>query len=304
MRNVLSQLTGAMSDSSFAALVSAYNLPAGLTLGLAQSVAKGTLQGIMQTCYDEIQSMNLSKREVAKHNLVFDIAERTYFELTANDRGNGAQYDIALENAYFQELLETAEHVSLEAIRQSEVKKIEVLGRYYGGEFYKHGPHIDFQNMHQIITMVGILTFRQIVLIRLIVEGFKGLDWNLFINNPYACVEVNRLRDYGIWLTEGAAFGIDESGTIQLKSIIPSRYSDKVYEALMLDRLSEDDVQRTIDSLDLKTEGTPQRMLTEEDYKAQTTWHVEGETLILPDGKKFGKDSDDDMFLYDLARGK
>lgn len=130
MRNVLSQLTGAMSDSSFAALVSAYNLPAGLTLGLAQSVAKGTLQGIMQTCYDEIQSMNLSKREVAKHNLVFDIAERTYFELTANDRGNGAQYDIALENAYFQELLETAEHVSLEAIRQSEVKKIEVLGRY------------------------------------------------------------------------------------------------------------------------------------------------------------------------------
>jgi hypothetical protein len=115
---------------------------------------------------------------------------------------------------------------------------------------------------------------------------------------------VNRLRDYGIWLTEGAAFGIDESGTIQLKSIIPSRYSDKVYEALMLDRLSEDDVQRTIDSLDLKTEGTPQRMLTEEDYKAQTTWHVEGETLILPDGKKFGKDSDDDMFLYDLARRK
>lgn len=304
MRNVLTQLTSALSDSAFAAIVAVNNLPAGLTLSLAQSVAKGTIQSVMQNCYDDVQSMNLSKREVAKHNLVFDVAVRTYLELTANDSGNGAQYDIVLEDAYYQELLESAEHISLEAIRQSEEKKIKVLGRYYGGEFYKHGPNIDIQNMHQMITMVGMLTFRQIVLIRLITEGFKGLDMNLFIHNPFVCVEINRLRDYGIWLTEGASFGIDESGEIQLKSIIPSRYSEIVYEALMLERLSDDDVQRTIDSLDLKKEGTPQPMLTEENYKAQTTWRVEGETLFLPDGKRFGKDENDDMFLVDLAKGK
>lgn len=31
--------------------------------------------------------------------------------------------------------------------------------------------------------------------------------------------------------------------------------------------------------------GTPQSILTEENYKAHTTWHVVGETLIGPDEK-------------------
>ena len=286
MRNVLTELTGSISDLGFASLVATYDLPAGLTLSLAQSVAKGALQSVMQNCYDEVQKMNLSKREVAKHNIVFNVAERTYFELTAANNGNETQLDIALEESYYQGLLETAEHISLEAIRQSEFKKIEVLGRYYGGEFYKRGPYIDFSNMHQMITMVGMLTFRQIVLIRLIFEKFRGLEQDLFIHNPFACVEVNRLRDYGIWKTEGAAFGVDESGAIQLKSIIPSEYSGIVYKALMLDLLTDDDVQRTIESLDLKNAGTPQSILTEENYKAHTTWHVVGETLIGPDEKK------------------
>ena len=286
MRNVLTELTGSISDLGFASLVATYNLPAGLTLSLAQSVAKGALQSVMQNCYDEVQKMNLSKREVAKHNLVFNVAERTYFELTVANNGNETQLDIALEESYYQGLLETAEHISLEAIRQSEFKKIEVLGRYYGGEFYKHGPYIDFPNMHQMITMVGMLTFRQIVLIRLIFEKFRGLEQDLFIHNPFACVEVNRLRDYGIWKTGGAAFGVDESGAIQLKSIIPSEYSGIVYKALMLDLLTDDDVQRTIESLDLKNAGTPQSILTEENYKAHTTWHVVGETLIGPDEKQ------------------
>ena len=286
MRNVLTELTGSISDLGFASLVATYNLPAGLTLSLAQSVAKGALQSVMQNCYDEVQKMNLSKREVAKHNIVFNVAERTYFELTAANNGNETQLDIALEESFYQGLLETAEHISLEAIRQSEFKKIEVLGRYYGGEFYKRGPYIDFSNMHQMITMVGMLTFRQIVLIRLIFEKFRGLEQDLFIHNPFACVEVNRLRDYGIWKTGGAAFGVDESGAIQLKSIIPSEYSGIVYKALMLDLLTDDDVQRTIESLDLKNTGTLQSILTEENYKAHTTWHVVGETLIGPDEKK------------------
>ena len=102
MRNVLTELTGSISDLGFASLVATYNLPAGLTLSLAQSVAKGALQSVMQNCYDEVQKMNLSKREVAKHNLVFNVAERTYFELTVANNGNETQLDIALEESYYQ----------------------------------------------------------------------------------------------------------------------------------------------------------------------------------------------------------
>lgn len=304
MRSVLTQLTGNLSDSAFVALASSYNLPAGLTLGIAQALAKGALQGVMLDCYDDFQKRMLSSREVQKHNMVFDIAERTYFNLAAKNYDYNASQELVVDDSYLQSISEVAEHASLEAIRQSEDKKIEVLGRYYGGEFYKHGWNIDFLEMHQMITMVGTLTFRQIVLIRLISEGFKGYNWNLFISNPSACVEVNRLKDYGIWITEGAAFGIDESGSIQLKSIIPSNYSDKVCEALMLDKLSDDDVKRIVDSLNLTTEGTPQTMLTEEDLKQRTTFKVDGEKLILPGGKTYGGDLDEDMFLTDVMRGK
>lgn len=303
MRNVLTQLTGNLSDAGFTALVTAYNLPAGLTLGVAKAIVRSTMQGVMQNCYDEVQSRALSKREVTKHNLVFDIAERTYFELAANDMGNGPSQDIVLEDAYYQQVYETAEHVSIEAIRQSEMRKIEVLGRYYGGEFYKHGANIEFQDMHQMITMIGELTYRQIVMIRLISDDLENLDGNLFVGNPHACVEINRLKDYGIWQTEGAAFGINESWAIQLKSIIPTIYSEQVSNALMLDRLSDEDVKRTIESLGLTTEGERQNIITEEDYKKHTEWQSfdKDGNLQLDNGNFSGSLSDEES-VRDIVR--
>ena len=83
------------------------------------------------------------------------------------------------------------------------------------------------------------------------------VNGKLFIGNPSACVEVNRLKDYGIWQTSGAAFGINESVEIQLDNIIATIYSDKVSEELMLDRLSDNDIQIVIESLGLTEKGTP-----------------------------------------------
>jgi len=287
MRSVIAQLTGGMTDQAFSALVSAYNLPAGLTLAVAQAVAKGALQGVMLNCYDDVKERQLSMKEVAKHNYVFEVAERTYFEMVTKDTDAYTAQLKIVDDTYFQHVFETAEHVSMEAIHQSETKKIEVLGRYYGGEFYKNGWNLNFMDMHQIITMVGALTFRQIVLIRLISEGFKGYDTNLFVNNPTACVEINRLKDYGIWQTEGAAFGINDSWVIQLKSVIPTIYSEKVCEALLLDKISDDDVNRIMDSLELTKEGKSVEILTKEDYDKHTKWqdyNDEGHDIITDGG--------------------
>ena len=266
MRDVLAELTGTLAESAFTGLVAAYHLPAGLTLGIAQAVVSGALQGVMQNCYDDINSRALSKREVIKHDLVFDIAERTYFDFASKDFENYSTQVHVLDRDYYQQVFETAEHVSIEAMRQSEMKKIEVLGRYYGREFYVHGYELDFQDIHQMITMVGNLTFRQIVMIRLIKEEFPGLDKTLFVSNPSACVEINRLKDYGIWKTQGASFGINESSNLQLERINTTEYTPKVYEALMLNDLSNADVKRTIDSLRLTSEGENMPIITVEDY--------------------------------------
>lgn len=72
----------------------------------------------------------------------------------------------------------------------------------------------------------------------------------------------------------------------------------------MLEHLSEEDILRTIDSLRLSENGETLKELTEEDYKLKTSIHVDGETLVHPDGTRYGEDPDREMFLYDLSRGK
>ena len=296
-KNALAQGAGAVVSKGFAALMTTIGVPEAAIL---TPLVRGATIGVMNTCYDDIIHRSLSRIESSKVDLVSQTALQTFIELAEKD--GVTAMNMQIEDGQLQYAYEVSEGLILTAIRQSQKKVVEVLGRYYGRSFYK--GDVDWQDMHQMINMVGNLSLRQIVLIKLISEGFKDIDGKLFISNPSACVEVNRLKDYGIWQTEGASFGINDSWAIQLNSIISTIYSDKVCEVLMLDRLSEDDIKRTIDSLQLTSEGTPQTMLTEEDYKAHTTWQVDGEKLILPDGKTYGGNPDEDMFLYDMARGK
>jgi hypothetical protein len=142
--------------------------------------------------------------------------------------------------------------------------------------------------MHQIITMAGTLSFRQIVLIRLINEGFLGIIPEMFITNPSACVEVSRMQDYGLWMTDKVTFKDDASAEIQIKVLMPTAYSKMVGDALMLDKLSEEDIKRTIESLALSEKGEPAEGITKEDFDASNFWteyNEEEEKLSFKQGR-------------------
>lgn len=297
VNSIASEVTGSLVECSFNTLAIAAGFPEALFIS---PLAKGLVLGLVKNCFNDCSEMTLSINEKKKLNRLSSVALQTFREMAEKD--SVVAWEMNIDPAYFDYAYEVAEHATLEAIKQSEKKKIDVLGRYYGRQFYK--GNTDWQDMHQIITMAGLLSFRQLVMIRLISEGFKGLDGKLFIGNPSACVEVNRLKDYGIWQTAGAALGIDETAPLQLGNIYPTYYSDQVCEELMLDRISDEDVQIVTDSLHLTSKGTPLRELTEEEFKEKTTFKVDGETLVLPGGKRYGGDTDEDMFLQDLARRK
>lgn len=284
-KNVIKELVEHVTETSFTALAAAAGFPA---LVLTMPLVKGLVLGLLENCYNDCSQKTLSVRETKKLERATTVALQTFRELAEEDGVEA--WKINLDLAYYDNAFEVAEHATMEAIRQSESKKVDILGRYCGKSFY--GDNTNWQDMHQIISMVGILTLRQLVMIRLISEEFKGYDSNLFISNPSACVEINRLKDYGIWQTEGAAFGINESLSIQLKSIIPTIYSNQVNDALMLYKLSEEDIQRVVDSLRLSEEGTSQSTLTEDQFKKRTTLKIEDDKLVLPDGQKFGQDVD------------
>lgn len=296
-KNIVAEIAGTTTEGLFTAIATGVGFPAA---AFAAPLAKGLILGLVENCFNDCLQMTLSVSEKKKLTQVSSIALQTFWEMAKRD--GIVAWEMSIDPANIDYAYEVAEHATLEAIRQSEKKKIDVLGRYYGNQFYK--GRSEWQDMHQIITMVGSLTFRQIVMIRLISEGFIGMNRKLFISNPSACVEINRLKDYGIWQTCGAAFGINESVPIQLDGIIATFFSECISKELMLDRLSDSDIHIVLESLGLTEKGTPQAELTEDEFRSKTSFAVEGGALVLPGGKKYGGDPDEELFLRDLARGK
>lgn len=291
-KSIEKEYIGKGVEMGFAALATTAGFPVAT---MAVPLVKGIVLGLLENCYNDFSQKTLSVRETRKLERATTVALQTFRELAEKD-GEDA-WKLNIDPAYIDYAFEVAEHATMEAIRQSESAKVDILGRYYGRSFYKGDT--DWQDMHQMITMVGELTLRQIVMIRLISEGFNGMNGKLFVTNPSACVEINRLKDYGIWRTEGAAFGINESGPLQLCGIIPTIYVNQVNDALMLDKLSEEDIQRVVDSLCLSEEGNVQSILTEEHFKQRTTLKIEDDKLVLPDGQRFGQEKVDGGYYYE-----
>jgi hypothetical protein len=78
-----------------------------------------------------------------------------------------------------------------------------------------------------------------------------------------------------------------------------------VYDALMLEKLSDEDIKRTIDSLALSDQGEPAEGITKEDYENNTGMYYDETNQGLVLGRKSGKDiatSPDDM--SHVLRGK
>ena len=275
-RNALTQGSGVAVSKGFASLMLAVGFPEAAVL---TPFVRGATIGLMNTLYDDVTKRPLSERENEKVDLLSKTSLQTFMELAEKDGVTAISMQI--DEGLLQYAYEVSEDLMLTAIRQSQQKKVEILGRYYGGSFYK--GNIDWQDMHQIITMAGTLTFRQIVLIRLICEGFRGISPEMFITKPSACVEINRMQDYGLWMTDMAMFKDDSSAKIQIKLLKPTEYAKTVYDALMLEKLSDDDIKRTLDSLMISDEGEPAEGITKEDFEAATTWNYDkkDERLVL-----------------------
>lgn len=251
---IITELAGTAVDAGFNALALSAGFPAAV---ISAPLAKGILVGLIRNCYNDCAQRTLSVRESEKLNQMSTIALQTFRELAEED--NVYAWEVSIDPAYIDYAYEVAEHATLEGIKQSERSKVDIIGRYYGRQLYK--GFTDWQDMHQIITMTGMLTLRQIVMIRLIAEGFQGLNKGLCITNPSACVETNRLLDYGIWRTEGAAFGVNDSDSIGLSFLRSTEYAMKLKEDLMLERLSEEDVKRTVESLCLMEKGETRKSM-------------------------------------------
>lgn len=242
-----------LTQTSLDLLLASFGIT-GIPLATMKIIFNSCVQGIMRNCFDDIISRHLSKREVEKHNMVFNIAEQEFFRLASVNHCNSI---VDFSNSYYKYAFEVAEHLSIEAMRQSEEEKIKILGKYYGKQFYY--SNTNWGDMHHVISLVGNLSLRQLIMIKLITERFDNVDKELYITNSYACIEINVLLNYGIWSREKLPIETNSTHTIQINSLTPTKVAEDIYNSLSLNDISEDCTQNVIDSLLLNSDSCNQR---------------------------------------------
>lgn len=252
IRNILSQLALNTSDAILAGpLLTSLGLPPGTKLAASavKAVIKGTAQTVALKAYDDIMERQLSEIEKTKVDRTFDVAEQTFWEYVEKE-GDNKGYSFDENSVEYHYALEVAEGVLMQSMCEFERKKLDVLGRFYGRSLYFGNEQ--WYGMYQTLKMTDRLTFRQIVSIRLICDRFHGVDAELSITAPDACVEIMDLVNYGIWMTEGTYFGLNNTSPITLKELEPTEFAHKLYKDLMLEKLSEEDIVKTLSTLGIK----------------------------------------------------
>lgn len=333
-RNILSQLAlGAVEAMEAETIGSFLGLPPALVTLISKSkpILKGAAQTAVLKMYDDVCSRQISSIETSKVVYSFQKAENVFWDFVDKEGGDQAGYSFDAYSPEYEGARQAAEGFLMQSMREFEHKKLDVLGSYYGRNLYYGNTH--WESIYQTQKMIDRLTFRQLVLIKLISDRFPGENQEECITAYDACVETMDLINYGIWKAPGAFLGQDNSQPIPLKNLIPTKYADKLKKELMLDDIAAEVVEQVKSTLEIKqSEGANQTFTVEElsEIKDSLTWgdgdervatnadieeivdkkikanrpYFKDETLYFPDGSKTGKNEDDGQFLYDLARGK
>lgn len=244
LRNTLSQLAlGAVEKTDMKAVGSLLGLPPelGVVLTIAKPLFKGAAQTAVLNMYDDILHRQISLIETSKVKYTFQKAEKVFWEFVEKEGVENAGYSFDAYSPEYEGARQAAEGFLMQSMEEFEHKKPDVLGSYYGRNMY-YG-NTQWERIYQTLKMIERLTYRQIVLIRLISKHFKSEDPEHCITAPDACVEVMELLNYGIWKAPGAFLGQDNSQPIKLKSLEPTPYADQLNVELMLDMIEDADIK-------------------------------------------------------------
>lgn len=276
IRNTLSQLVlGAVEKVDMKAVGSLLGLPSELgdLLSVAKPLLKGTAQTAVLNVYDDIRHRQISLIEIAKVDYAFKKAEKVFWDFVEKEGEENAGYSFGAYSPEYEGARQAAEGFLMQSMKEFEHKKLDVLGSYYGRNMY-YG-NAQWEKIYQTQKMIERLTYRQIVLIRLISEHFNGEDPEHCITAPDASVEVMELLNYGIWKAPGAFLSQDNSQPIKLKSLVSTPYADQLNVELMLDKIEDAHIEHIMTTLRIEPSERVNQTLTLEDVtnmKDSMTW--------------------------------
>ncbi len=134
-------------------------------------------------------------------------------------------------------------------LSEYENKKIKLYGDFLGAVVY----YGDFSRIDELIhglKVLSKLSYRQLILVKLITDNFTEIDKSTSITNVSICVEMSELMLMGFWRINGVLLETDYTSPITIGDVNCTQYA-KEFVAYTNLNFSQEEIQKVVDKFHL-----------------------------------------------------
>lgn len=197
------------------------------------SIVKNGAQACLNVIHEDLADRQLSTIQLNRVEEVMYYAQKAYYEAIEKQ---GWQLVHPESEAYVQAHIEACEHTVINAINETQSKKIPFEGYLFASKY--NTVSMDFNDFHMMASILLKMTWRELVLVRLFDEGFFDTVKDHNITNPVACVEIYDLVTWGLvkpaegWVIE------NNSAPVPVKDISITKFGVAFSKALLLEKIN------------------------------------------------------------------
>lgn len=211
------------------------------------SVVKQGAQSCLNRIHDDVLKRQLSSMQATRVEQVLYYAQCAYYEMIEKQ---GWELMHPESSEYVDAHLDACEHMVINAINESQSNKIPYEGFLFATKYNSTSLSID--DFHMMANILFKMTWRELVLVYIINAGWSVEQQDLFITNPAACVEFFDLITWGLVKPEEGWLIENNSEPIKLSEISITSFGSLFSTSLMLERITEEEKSKIIDSLKLE----------------------------------------------------
>lgn len=221
---------------------------AGFSAAALSSIVKNGAQACLSSIHEDFVKRQLSSMQLTRVEQVLYHAQMAYYEMIEKQ---GWELSHPEGEDYIRGCLEACEHSVINAINETQFKKIPFEGFLFASKF--NSIEIGFDDFHMMASILLKMTWRELVLVQLFREGFFETVKNYSIINPTSSVEIYDLITWGLVKPEKGWVIENNSAPVPAKDITITEFGITFSNALLLEKISAEDKDAIVKTLNLKT---------------------------------------------------
>lgn len=270
---------------------------------MISSVVKQGAQTCLNKIYFDINKRQLSSLQIGRADSALFYAQKAYYEMIEKQ---GWKLLHPEGWTYIESHLEACEHTVINAINESQSKKIPFEGYLFATKYISED--MDFDDFHMMANILFKMSWREIVLLSMFNSGWAEDDQKMFITNPAACVEIYDLVTWGLVRPEEGWVIENNSEPVQLKDIAITEFGKVFANAILTEKITDEEKIKVRLSLQLSAMDRKEPVNRSRGLRWRTIKQIDEADVgkIAKDEIEKAKyeESYQAMFEYDMLRGK